>query len=374
MSNKICQYTVDGELIKIWNNMKDVLSIVHDQGTLSKVLNGKGRLQTGGYVWRWYGDPFDKYKTPKKVNKGEKKGIYNFKKEVDKIVGDEYTVLSDKYVNNKTKLNIKHNKCGKTFYMTPSDFLTGYRCSWCGGTHKYTDKEFKNKLGNVFDGQYIAIDNYINYTTKIVFKHIKCGYEFKTSPGLLFRGHGCPKCSTCERYTQRRFEEVVHNISNGEYGVVGKYVNSHTKIKFINNRTGHLFEMRPYSFVDAGHRDPLVTQPKGEREIEYILKNKNILYKYQYTLHMNTRTLRPDFYLPEYKAFIEFDGQQHHKSIEFFGGEEGLRKTQERDALKNAYAYEHNIKMIRIPYYYLNNIEEFLEPFFANNEPVKKEV
>lgn len=50
-------------------------------------------------------------------------------------------------------------------------------------------------------------------------------------------------------------------------------------------------------------------------------------------------------------AFIEFDGVQHTQAVDWWGGEEGLRKTQERDRIKNEFAIEQGIKMIRIPFY-----------------------
>lgn len=41
-----------------------------------------------------------------------------------------------------------------------------------------------------------------------------------------------------------------------------------------------------------------------------------------------------DIYIPEYKIAIEYQGAQHHKPIEYFGGEEAFVKNQERDKRK----------------------------------------
>jgi protein-arginine kinase activator protein McsA len=41
-----------------------------------------------------------------------------------------------------------------------------------------------------------------------------------------------------------------------------------------------------------------------------------------------------DFYLPNLNTCIEYDGEQHYKPISTFGGEEGLRKQQLRDKIK----------------------------------------
>ena len=47
---------------------------------------------------------------------------------------------------------------------------------------------------------------------------------------------------------------------------------------------------------------------------------------------------------------IEFDGEQHARPIEHFGGENKFKIQQENDVLKNQYALSHNIPLVRIPY------------------------
>ena len=45
---------------------------------------------------------------------------------------------------------------------------------------------------------------------------------------------------------------------------------------------------------------------------------------------------------------IEFDGEQHYKDVEQWGG---LELQQKRDKAKNEYALSHNIPLVRIPYW-----------------------
>lgn len=45
---------------------------------------------------------------------------------------------------------------------------------------------------------------------------------------------------------------------------------------------------------------------------------------------------------------IEFDGEQHYKNVEKWGG---LELQQARDKVKNEYALSHNIPLVRIPYW-----------------------
>lgn len=57
---------------------------------------------------------------------------------------------------------------------------------------------------------------------------------------------------------------------------------------------------------------------------------------------------------------IEYDGEQHFKPIELFGGEKQFKIQVENDNIKNTFCKENNIKLIRIPYYELNSIPNFL--------------
>ena len=74
-----------------------------------------------------------------------------FQQEVFDLVGNEYTFL-DTYVNKRTKIRVKHNKCGHVYAVLPTNFLRGSRCPSCFGTPKKTDAQFihevKSLVGN----------------------------------------------------------------------------------------------------------------------------------------------------------------------------------------------------------------------------------
>ena len=54
--------------------------------------------------------------------------------------------------------------------------------------------------------------------------------------------------------------------------------------------------------------------------------------------------------------FIEVDGEQHFAPISHFGGEQSYLSTRYRDNRKETYCREHNIPLIRIPYYAIPNL------------------
>ena len=73
------------------------------------------------------------------------------------------------------------------------------------------------------------------------------------------------------------------------------------------------------------------------------------------------RPLPFDFYLPDYNTCIEYDGIQHFEVVDYFGGLDGFITTKIRDTIKNEYCKSKNIKLIRIPYWGFDNIENILK-------------
>jgi len=103
----------------------------------------------------------------------------------------------------------------------------------------------------------------------------------------------------------------------------------------------------------------------GEKLIEESLKELNIPFQKEFffeDLIGKTLPLRFDFVIfkdntnKEIKCLIEFQGKQHYDPIKYFGGEEYLKLTQERDLKKKKYCEENNIPLIIISYKQQNKI------------------
>lgn len=102
-----------------------------------------------------------------------------------------------------------------------------------------------------------------------------------------------------------------------------------------------------------------LTRSIGEENIEKILQDNKIRFKPEYVFSdlISERDGYPryDFAILNDAntpvRLIEFDGEQHTKPINAFGGQEYFEKLQQNDELKNQYAISHNIALVRIPYY-----------------------
>ncbi|WP_048341120.1 hypothetical protein [Clostridium haemolyticum] len=134
--------------------------------------------------------------------------------------------------------------------------------------------------------------------------------------------------------------------------------------------------------LQLGRLCPLCTASNGELNISNYLKNKHIEYVNQYIFKdcINTYTnkvLRFDFYLPKYNICIEYDGEQHFYPILFKGetideGEKKFFDNKRRDVIKDNYCRNHNIKLIRVPYWRIVDIgdkekNEYLDKVIYKN-------
>lgn len=222
---------------------------------------------------------------------------------VEETHGGEYKILGT-YKNSDTPIEVKHMKCNHVFFPIPYGFMRGTGCPKCAGVLNLTHDEFLERLLKIgMTEEYVILEEYKNMSTKLLTKHISCGYTYYANPSVLLRGSGCIKCKE----------------SKGE-----KTITEYLTINSIR------FESQ-YRFDDCRNINPLPFDFAA-----FSNKNKLIL-------------------------LIEYDGEQHYEPIEHFGGEENLKYVQNNDSIKNKYCEANNIPLLRIPYWHFDRIEEILD-------------
>ena len=98
---------------------------------------------------------------------------------------------------------------------------------------------------------------------------------------------------------------------------------------------------------------------KGERKIRTWFLNNNIKFEPQYSFD-DLKKYSFDYYLPDLNFCVEYDGEYHYNSYKRIGGNDKLLKIKKRDHIKDSFCYENNIKLLRIPYWDYNNIDQIL--------------
>lgn len=276
-----------------------------------------------------------------------------------------YELLSNKYINNRQKLEyycLKHKDKG-ILTITLANFVKGEGCPYCANRIKKTQEEYAEELKKK-KPTIICIDEYKNLKTKILHKCTKCGYEWKVRPNnLLYNKNGCPKCANHASLTQKDLENRIQKI-DPDIEVFDNYKNTYTKIKFHCKKCDNIWLAKPNNILN-GRGCPFCKISKGEKEVEKYLIKYEIEYIKQKTFEKceNINPLLFDFYLPKYNVCIEYDGVQHFEPCTFGGisKEQAKKNFLEliiHDKMKDSFCQKNYIKLIRIPYYKYKTIEQ----------------
>ncbi len=281
-----------------------------------------------------------------------KKTDTEFMKEVYDLVGNEYTFL-DSYVNARTKIKVKHNKCGNEYLVRPHDFLQGSRCPQCATeVKKKTNAQFKKEVYDLVGNEYNFLEPYTNNYTKIKVRHNKCGNTYKVAPYHFLNGIRCHICSSkAQRKLNTQFKKEVYDLVGNEYTFLDSYVNTRTKIRVKHNMCGNIYKVKPTAFIN-GSRCPYCNSPKGELIISKILNKLSISYESQKTFDdlKDKDCLSYDFYIPSQSILIEYQGLQHYEPVDYFGGNNKFKIQQKHDKMKLDYAKANNYNLIAVPY------------------------
>ncbi|UGL60517.1 hypothetical protein [Staphylococcus phage vB_SurM-PSU4] len=278
-------------------------------------------------------------------------------------VGEEYKVKSE-YIKGNVNMDFFHTDCGEIFTTTPNHFFYDNRRCSCNTTRKNPyifEKEFKE----IAKEEYQQLTKYRRSTTKIKIKHFKCDNIFDMTPKDFLRGNRCPYCFGNRRKTTEEFKKEVLQKGEGEFILKSEYINNRSNVVVHHKGCGSDYYVTPKDFLN-GNRCPFCKQSKGERKVERVLKDNKVTYEIQKVyedLKVRGKYLPFDFYIPSKNLLIEYDGIQHSKPVEFFGGAKKLKDQQRRDNIKNNYAEKNNIDLLRIPYTYTD--EEIKEVIFS---------
>lgn len=208
-------------------------------------------------------------------------------------------------------------------------------------------------------------------------KHRDKGIQIKSLHGLNIQGKGCKYCANVVPLTQEEVERRVHD-KNPNIDVISNYINGDSPLT-LKCKVCDCQWTTPRAENATSPKRGRCTCPHcdgsaGVRKIYDFLTQRKFNFDTEHTFPdlfgYSDKLLRFDFAIidgdgPEKPILIEFDGQHHYFPVDYRGeGEaEALRRHKncvKYDKKKNAYCKTHNLRLIRIPYWELNNIENIL--------------
>lgn len=281
-------------------------------------------------------------------------------------------IVLGEYIKSSVKIKCKCSICKYEFNSRPNDLLNGHGCPQCkkqnlSKMYKHTHEDFIQKLKdkNIYVN---VISDYAGCHQNVRCKCNICNNDFDIIAGNLLK-HGCPICGIKRRTlihtkSHETFEKELY-AQNQNIEIIGKYINSKTPIECMCKICGNKWFAIPDGLLgDKGTGCPHCRIYKGEKQIlDYLEKNK-ILFERQKTykdlIGIGGKKLSYDFYLPNHNIFIEYNGEQHYFPVDFFGGKDRFIIQQEHDKRKQEYVKKINAKLLIIPYWDFNNIQNIL--------------
>ena len=271
----------------------------------------------------------------------------------------------EKIISDRSK-KIKNNNLEILEYISHTEVVC--KCIACN----YEIKDnYRNLIGEKFKCRYCiitSVSKLIKNGEVILQKisgsslYLKCkkGHEYKQDRRNFLANKKCKICYLESKTFSK--EDIIDNIKKVhsnyyEYDFTNmKTVHSKIIIKCNKN---HIFKQKVSNHLQ-GKGCPICRESNGERKISKFLEENNINYVRQKKFDdcKYKEKLSFDFFIPNLSLAIEYDGIQHFKPIEIFGGQSEFEKNKIRDNIKNEYCLNNNIHLIRISY--LDNIEESL--------------
>ena len=152
-----------------------------------------------------------------------KKLTYEYVK--SKFDAEGYTLLSNSYSNNSTKLNYKCPN-GHTHSITWQHWVGGNRCPYCSGKVKPTIEYIKDQFEK--EGYTLCSDVYVNRSIKL-----KCicpnGHKHAISWGKWLLGR---RCIYCCRPVKLGMDFIKKSFKDAGYTLLSdKYEDAHAKLK-----------------------------------------------------------------------------------------------------------------------------------------------
>ena len=286
-----------------------------------------------------------------------------------------------KYINAKTHITCRCKIHNHIWDAHPWSLIQGCGCPICGQekTHKAqttTHEDFVERMGNINPNIEIRSRYTKNYQE--VDCHCKiCKHDWSPTAQNLLAGHGCPNCANIKLSNDRRndletLKEKSKQISKYIDICFDNYKNKNSNLDCTCKICHHKWQACFHNLM-AGRGCPECNRiSKGEAMISNVLNELSIDFirnhAYDDLLSDNDVRLSYDFYLVDYNILIEYQGEQHEKPIEYFGGEEKFKIQQEHDKRKREYALKNNIYLLEIWYWDFDNIEQILkEQLHINN-------
>ena len=292
--------------------------------------------------------------------------------------GTKLLATKEEFNCGDVKVAFQCGNCGRTFKMVFRAFtkLDNKMCpKWY--REKRLHEDYVEKRRNSFSvyekqaelkGLRILSSSVLNYKDNIEVEDLN-GYRGVISISALMHGSSFKRYYKKNPYSVYNMQKFIKNNKADCTLLTTKYISDKQMLDLVC-ACGKKYQTSFTHFIqDKKFRcnDCAMKQSNIAKTVEKYLIQQNIKYikehVYPNCKSVRGKALQFDFYLVEYRACIEVDGIQHFQLVTFGASLEDAIKNFERikenDNSKNTYCDIHNISLLRIPYWNIENSDVY---------------
>ncbi len=278
-----------------------------------------------------------------------------FVRELDELVGEEYTSLTP-YIRSNEHIIMRHNICGNEYNVRPNLFLKGGRCPNCFG-NKAKTKTHETFVKEVFDlvgDEYTILTKYTNRVNDVIVRHNVCGREYSVRPHNFLSKSRCVECYYDSlRLTRDEAISKMRSSLDETYELISEYVSLQKLSELRHIKCGTTFKVRLTDVIQKRSGCPKCAMSIGEQQVSTFLDSIGVTYEINKKFDglEDDKQLSYDFYIPEMNTLIEFQGIQHYMP-KTFGGitkDEAIvnfERQKLHDKMKREYAADNGIILL----------------------------
>lgn len=306
-----------------------------------------------------------------------------FKEKVLAIYDEKYVFHWEDYKCNTSLIRVECKLHGE-HKVSVYSILHGGACGYCNG--RLYPKDWIKNAKAVHGDKYVYDES---KPPQVKSDHIryKCpihGWQETRYDCHVDQKCGCPACAGYSNIlsTEQRKANWVKRCKKKyndrfDYSQF-VYVNNDTKGLVTCKEHHYSYMITPWGHLRGAGGCPFCTGSEGEVHIRTWLENHHINFVPQYpipneNLFCKRQHLMIDFYLPDYRMFIEMNGEQHYKYIACFHQDSWTFEDQQiRDESLRQYSKRHNVRLLVIKYNEIKNIPKILSAALIKNASAKK--
>ncbi len=246
-------------------------------------------------------------------------------------------------------------ECGKCKYQwaaTYNKIQQGKGCPKCAGNIPKTLEDYKN-MAEQKGFKYVQNHIPTGVHRKIKKPMWECDkkHQWSAQYSSIQQGYGCPKCYG---NFPKVYQDYIDLAKRREIFYILSSIPKNAATKPLNDCWMCIKEHKwsaCYTDINDGNGCPICKLSKREIRIKNILEENKINYQREFKIKNCNK--RYDFYLPDFKVFIEIDGEQHFISTNY-NKKYGIEYSRKVDVEKTINAFNNGFRIIRLDYKFID--------------------